>query len=302
MSSSNARLAEQDRLERVGRLVDRILELEAAGDSRGVSELLDANRDVADDVRGQIDFLRQLDGLYDEDSARPPKTIGDFRIVREIGRGGMGLVYEAEQISLGRRVALKVLPFTGLLDSRQLKRFKNEARAAAQLEHRNIVPVHAVGSDHGVHYYAMQLIEGRSLDKVLAELRAHRSEHPGSSATRLLSLDGNGSSRSSAAATSPSEDARGHEGVIPGHYNVNAGNKAIAAGECGIGGIGYVDYHEAAVTVGPRLDSVTPTAQRLAERVPHQLVVVDDEHTGTVSARCIPGLAGGAHVTFASCS
>src|SRR5262249_34952110 len=81
--------------------------------------------------------------------------MGDFRTRREVGRGGMGVVYEAEQISLGRRVALKVLPFAGALDERQLLRFRNEAQAAACLHHTNIVPVHFVGSDRGVHYYAM---------------------------------------------------------------------------------------------------------------------------------------------------
>jgi hypothetical protein len=102
---------------------------------------------------------------------QPEGTLGDFRIVREIGRGGMGVVYEAVQISLGRRVALKVLPFAGTLDARQLQRFENEARAAAQLHHANIVPVFAVGCDRGVHYYAMQLIDGRSLEAVIDHLR-----------------------------------------------------------------------------------------------------------------------------------
>src|SRR5947209_9290732 len=85
-------------------------------------------------------------------------TLGDFRIVREVGRGGMGVVYEAEQISLKRRVALKVLPLAGTLDPRRLQRFRNEARAAACLHHTNIVPVHAVGCDRGVHFYAMPLL------------------------------------------------------------------------------------------------------------------------------------------------
>ncbi len=77
--------------------------------------------------------------------------LGDFRIIREVGRGGMGVVYEAEQISLGRRVALKVLPFASALDSQQLQRFKNEAQAAAQLHHTNIVPVFWVGCERGAH-------------------------------------------------------------------------------------------------------------------------------------------------------
>jgi serine/threonine protein kinase/Flp pilus assembly protein TadD len=94
---------------------------------------------------------------------QPEGPLGDFRLVREVGRGGMGVVYEAVQISLGRRVALKVLPFAAALDAKQLQRFKNEAHAAAQLQHPNIVPVYAVGCERGVHYYAMQFIEGWTL-------------------------------------------------------------------------------------------------------------------------------------------
>ena len=92
------------------------------------------------------------------------KQIGDYRIVREIGRGGMGVVYEAHQVSLNRRVALKILPFAAVLDQRQIARFRNEAQAAAQLHHPHIVPVFAVGQEHGVYYYAMQYIDGQSLE------------------------------------------------------------------------------------------------------------------------------------------
>src|SRR6266487_2074503 len=96
----------------------------------------------------------------DEESATA-KPLGDFKLIREIGRGGMGVVYEAVQLSLGRRVALKVLPFAAAYDAKQLQRFRTEASAAAQLHHTNIVPVFAVGQDRGVHFYAMQLIEGQ---------------------------------------------------------------------------------------------------------------------------------------------
>ena len=94
--------------------------------------------------------------------------------MREIGRGGMGVVYEAEQLSLGRRVALKVLPFAAMLDQQQLVRFKNEARAAATLEHPNIVSIHSVGVERGVHYYAMRLSKAKAWRKPLlrsAEVR-----------------------------------------------------------------------------------------------------------------------------------
>src|SRR5438445_5350764 len=97
--------------------------------------------------------------------------IGEFQLLREIGRGGMGIVYEAFQTSLNRRVALKVLPFAAALDPKQLQRFQNEAQAAAQLHHANIVPVHGVGHERGVHYYAMQLIDGQSLAQVIADCR-----------------------------------------------------------------------------------------------------------------------------------
>jgi serine/threonine protein kinase/Flp pilus assembly protein TadD len=103
-------------------------------------------------------------------------VLGDFLMIREVGRGGMGIVYEAEQISLGRRVALKVLPFASTLDPKQLQRFKNEAQAAAHLHHQNIVPVHATGCERGVHYYAMQFIEGQTLAQVIADL--HDIETP----------------------------------------------------------------------------------------------------------------------------
>jgi eukaryotic-like serine/threonine-protein kinase len=101
-----------------------------------------------------------------------PLPLGDFKIVREIGRGGMGVVYEAVQLSLGRRVALKVLPFAAALDRKQLQRFKNEAQAAAQLHHNNIVPVYAVGCERGVHFYAMQLIQGQPLSVLIRQMRS----------------------------------------------------------------------------------------------------------------------------------
>jgi serine/threonine protein kinase len=117
--------------------------------------------------------------VRDDSPTRPPADgmgptcflLGDFRILREVGRGGMGVVYEAEQLSLRRRVALKVLPFAATLDPRQLQRFQLEARAAACLHHTNIVPIHAVGTERGVPFYAMQFIEGQSIADLIRDLR-----------------------------------------------------------------------------------------------------------------------------------
>jgi WD40 repeat protein/serine/threonine protein kinase len=99
------------------------------------------------------------------------RRLGDYRILREIGRGGMGVVYEAEQISLGRRVALKVLPRHAAGDQKSLERFRREAKAAARLHHTNIVPVFEVGHEGELAFYAMQLIQGQGLDQVIDELQ-----------------------------------------------------------------------------------------------------------------------------------
>jgi serine/threonine protein kinase len=107
------------------------------------------------------------------------ERLGDFRVIREIGRGGMGIVYEAEQQSLARRVAVKVLPRQALVDSRHLQRFQREAQTAAALHHTNIVPVFGVGQHDGFHYYVMQLIDGVGLDRVLARLESGGASQSG---------------------------------------------------------------------------------------------------------------------------
>jgi tetratricopeptide (TPR) repeat protein len=98
------------------------------------------------------------------------KRLGDFDLVREIGRGGMGIVYEARQVSLNRRVALKLLPPGLGLTGKAVSRFRREAQAAARLHHTNIVPVYATGEESGQHYYAMEMIDGESLAQVLEDL------------------------------------------------------------------------------------------------------------------------------------
>ena len=109
----------------------------------------------------------------------PIRTLGDFTLLTEIGRGGMGVVYKARQDSMGRLVALKVLPSFAGLDPEAVARFRREAEAAGRLSHPGIVPVYAVGEADGVHYFAMELVEGPSLHALLDSLR-------GREPTRLL--------------------------------------------------------------------------------------------------------------------
>lgn len=119
-----------------------------------------------------------IDRLGTDESEGSMRVIGDYQIVREIARGGMGIVYEALQRPLDRRVALKVLPFAATLDPRALARFQQESLAAAQLDHPHIVPVYGVGSDRGVHYYAMRYVDGHSLAEVIHEMERRECEPP----------------------------------------------------------------------------------------------------------------------------
>src|SRR6516164_2537329 len=174
-------------------LAELIEELSArmeAGEPVELQACLDAHPEHAGELRRLYpalqllaDFSRSGEANLPPDGPEPASALGtplgDFRLLREIGRGGMGVVYEAEQLSLGRRVALKVLPFAATLDPKQLQRFKNEALAVAQLDHPHIVEVYAVGCERAVHFYAMRLIEGQTLAEVIANLRqASRERQP----------------------------------------------------------------------------------------------------------------------------
>ena len=168
-------------------LFDRLAEEFAARYRRGerpsLKEYTDRYPELADEIRELFPALVRVEQAEDllHERRRPrrprpalPEQVGDYRVLREIGRGGMGVVYEAEQVSLGRRVALKVLPAQGSRDRTAVERFRREARAAARLHHTNIVPVFEVGQDGDVRYYAMQFIAGQGLDAVIDELRRLR--------------------------------------------------------------------------------------------------------------------------------
>ena len=158
------------------------------GEGPSISEYAERCPDLANEIRALFPAIVMIEQVKQESesgdtipaaSAMPSlqtDQLGDFRILREIGRGGMGIVYEAAQQSLARRVALKVLPPGALMTSTHVQRFEREARAAARLHHTNIVPVFGVGDQDGVHYYVMQLIEGQGLDQILSRLAERTQE------------------------------------------------------------------------------------------------------------------------------
>ncbi len=158
------------------------------GQCPSIDEYARKHPDLAAEIRElfpTIATLENLKGAGTSGSAHGPvagdlqlERLGDFRIIRELGRGGMGIVYEAEQESLSRRVALKVLPRQLLLDPQQLERFESEARTAAGLHHTNIVPIFGVGQQEGYHFIVMQYIRGVGLDVVLRDL-GRMSGNPG---------------------------------------------------------------------------------------------------------------------------
>ena len=171
-----------DNTSRVARILDGYLAQVAAGAAPGKQALLAEHSELADSLEACLASLEWIgaataehgepvEGTGDAGVPSATSTLGDFHLLRVIGRGGMGVVYEAQQQSLGRRVALKVLPFAAMLDPRQRQRFLNEAQAAAQLNHPHIIDVIAVGVERGVHYYAMRLVDGPTLAEVVEELR-----------------------------------------------------------------------------------------------------------------------------------
>ncbi len=205
-----------------------------------------------------------------------PRQLGEYRILREVGRGGMGIVYEAVQESLGRHVALKVLPFQSLANSNHRERFRREARAAANLHHTNIVPVFGVGEHDGVHYFAMQFIRGQALDGVLHEvsrLRRARASHPGgpagappppredrggedlsiSLAGGLLTgrFPGKGGERRDCPAGEPEARSQGSGVGRPGPEAGPGGSTSeVLAGKSGLGGRSDVQYFRSVARVG----------------------------------------------------
>jgi hypothetical protein len=177
-----------------------------AGEASSLAEVIAGHPELADQIRSLVPALIEMElagsaigpttgtvAMPDATSSARLESLGGYQIIREIGRGAMGVVYEAQQIALGRRVALKVLPRTLARDPRARARFDREARAAARLHHTNIVPVFDVGHDGDSVFYPMQMIDGQGLDVVIAEVERLRGNsaapEPSTSIAAALALD-----------------------------------------------------------------------------------------------------------------
>ena len=169
--------------QRLTDILDEYLRGLEEGDPIDVSVVLRQNTDIATTLRNYLTKLNSLRGIApglqnhgeleplvsgELDAQVHSLQLGEYTIIGEVGRGGMGIVYEAKNNALNRRVALKILPIASMLDSRQIARFKNESNAAAQLQHAHIVSIFNVGVEKGIHYYAMQFIDGQTIESVIA--------------------------------------------------------------------------------------------------------------------------------------
>ena len=173
---------DESQRDRLTELLDKYLVGLETGERLDVEQLLSHDRQLTPIFHAYLRKLESLYGLAVEGQSVSPATgpyelqrLGEFEMVRPIGRGGMGVVYEAIQTSIGRTVALKLLPWDRSFDETQVARFQNEARSAGLLDHPNIVPVFSVGTERGIHFFAMQLIEGYTLEELLRQRRESTS-------------------------------------------------------------------------------------------------------------------------------
>ncbi len=174
-----------DRDERLGEAIEVYLGLVEEGSHPDPDTFIAGYPDLAEELSEALEGLALVHGLVGRSEGRGARLeagrrVAGYRIVRELGRGGMGVVYEAVHVDLDRPVALKVLGTHAAPDSDGRRRFLNEAKTAAGLHHTHIVPVFDVGQVGGLCYYAMQRIEGCGLDRVLKRMRHDRINASGS--------------------------------------------------------------------------------------------------------------------------
>lgn len=260
----------------IEQLADEFLSRTREGEDLSISGFVSGYPEHADQLRDFIEALQLVNDLKrdvepnpvastdDPASDRFPK-IDDFKIIREIGRGGMGIVYEAEQLSLSRRVAIKTIAGSNHQSDVQRERFQREARTAARLHHPNIVPVHEVGESNDSLYFAMQLIDGRGLDRVMRTL-VRISESPASDGLQdvdsslahlLLSGLGGGTSGVGLRVTTPSDASS------PSRFNSSWGpstNTDSSGSYSSLSAYGHRRFCRSAATIGRQVASALSCA------------------------------------------
>lgn len=221
MSELNFSTNERSEDYRIAAIAESYLAELDNGRSPDVEGIISQHPDIAPQLRELFASVQAIEnfgrGLRSDEHPQPHQpsfpVLEDYEIVGELGRGGMGVVYEATQRSLSRRVALKVLPLASIFDKKKLQRFRNEALATAQLNHPNIINVYSVGCEKGIHFFSMKLVCGDTLAEVITSLRDQTSPLPSSSKSLRLPLSNKG--RSSRETTSLTGATQGSHESAP---------------------------------------------------------------------------------------
>ncbi len=180
-------LSDDSQLHRIDDIAEQYLKQIRNGESVSIEEIVSVNNDIAEPLREVLETLHFVNQRKEREHKNRLPDLADFEIIRQIGAGGMGIVYKAKQRSLGRFVALKIVPQLMLGNELAIRRFELEARTAAQLQHPNIVPVFDVGNANGVYYYSMQLISGCGLDRIIASMHRQRQDADSTQQSRSTS-------------------------------------------------------------------------------------------------------------------
>lgn len=257
-------------------IVDEFTTRLREGHKPQITDYLARHPEVADELEDVLSAVLMVEDAQPDADGVPERLpdfkatrLGDYHIVREIGRGGMGVVYEAVEEALGRTVALKLLPAASTTRPDQLLRFRREARAAARLEHPHIVPVYGIGQHDGQHYIAMQFIVGQGLDRVIAELRRQSRDQAAGGASDGAAPADSGN----AVADAPPADSRS------GHFDSTL---ALAAESTASGGSSSAFYRHVARIGAEAAEALQSAhAQRIVHRdiKPSNLLLDTEGHT-----------------------
>ncbi|MFT5328813.1 MAG: serine/threonine protein kinase, partial [Planctomycetaceae bacterium] len=243
------------------------------GEYPSVTEYVQRFPDQAEELKELLPAVAMMEQLKQKEESRIDsierqsvisglQQLGDFRIIREIGHGGMGVVYEAEQESLGRHVALKVLSPATFDSPKSIRRFRREAETVARLHHTNIVPVFGVGDEKGLHYYVMQLIEGEPLNDVVTGLR---SKTEGGNGDHNSAVTGPAGATGSASAESPAGSDRKSTGKASGTHSLPAAS-AVRLTDSANGDSPAPDFHiESSVEMQLAADSEDEFAETVMQ-------------------------------------
>ena len=247
------------------------------GERPSIEEYKSKYPQLADRIEAVLPALVVLENVDSDPADRKlavddsiPEVLGEYQIIQEVGRGGMGIVFEAQHTTMRRRVALKVLPKSAAEKPNYLKRFLTEARSAGQLHHTNIVPVFEVGESNGLNYYSMQYIHGDNLDHVIADMRRLRKESGNGRAWKSVDYQRH---------YQPTQNSGLSQSIAKNLIHGHSKNEVVAVGS-GAAKNGSMNGSKTQPRTGSPFESSSSSTQPI-----ESTVTVFAEHSGTTGQR-----------------